>query len=209
MKPGLFIVLEGIDGSGKGVQMNRLHDYIKSLSKYNDVLTTHEPWGNDEIKRILREEKDAYSSAEKVLELFLKDRANHLEKLIKPALRNGVHVICDRYSLSTFAYQNAQGVAFDYIRKKHEEMGIINPDITYLLNISLKTSLDRVRKRGGSLEKFEKDKEFVQKVIENYLKLTEHPLNSETQRIFGAVKVINGEYPEEKVFEEIKRVLID
>lgn len=203
MKRGLFIVFEGPDGSGKGSQMNKLHDYIKELSKYNDVLTTHEPWGNDEIKRILREEKDAYSSAEKVLELFVKDRKNHLENLIKPALEKGVFVICDRYALSTFAYQSAQGVDLECIKRKHEETNLIKPDITYLLSVGLKTALERIGKRGDPKEKFEEE-QFMQKVINNYSSLG-HSLGEHNWSSLGKIEMIDGEMSKEHVFEKIKK----
>lgn len=206
MKMGLFIVIEGPDGSGKTSQVNRLHNYIKFLSKYNDVLTTHEPWKNDELKRILKTEKDAYSSAEKLLDLFVgKDRKSHLCHLINPVLEEGVITISDRYLLSTYTYQQIQGVDFETIRKKHQMEGIIVPDITFLLDIDLETALERIKKRGLVAEKFEKEG-FLKKTIEKYREVAVMSKEKEMEKILGRIEIIDGRKTEEEVFGQIKEI---
>ncbi len=206
MKRGLFIVIEGPDGSGKSNQINRLHKYIKFLSKYNDVLTTHEPWKNEELKKILREEKDAYSSAEKSLELFIKDRKSHLCHLINPLLDVGGIIISDRYILSTYAYQQTQGVDFEKIWKKHQVENIMVPDLTFLLDINLETALERIRKRGEIPEKFEIDKEFIQRNIDKYRELAVMSKDKGIEKILGRIEIIDGRKYKKEVFEQIKKI---
>lgn len=206
MERGLFISIEGIDGSGKSSQINRLHDYIKSLSKYNDVLTTHEPWKNEKIKKILKEEKNVYSSAEKLVELFVKDRAEHCYHLIQPVLNKKGFVISDRYMLSTYAYQQAQGINFETILERHQLENIIIPDLTFLLDINAETAFERMKKRGTSLEKFEREKEFVQALICQYKNLAEMSKDKRMEKILGKIEIIDGGKSEEKVFEQIKKI---
>lgn len=204
MKRGLFIVFEGIDGSGKSSQINRLHNYIKTLSKYNNILTTREPWRDEEIKKILKEEKDSYSSGEKIMSLFVKDRANHLSKLINPTLEQETIVISDRYLLSTYAYQQTQGVKFEKIKEQHQLEKIIIPDLTFLIDIDLKTAKERIKKRGESCEKFEINSRFIQENILQYEKLAQKSKEKGMEEILGKIEIINGRNSEEEVFEELK-----
>ncbi len=198
-KKGLFIVLEGIDGSGTTTQINFLHREIKSLSKYLDVLTTHEPWKSDEIKRMLKNSKDAYSDGKKMTELYVKDREYHVRDLIIPNIQKEVIVLCDRYSLSTFAYQGSQGVDYETIKKISAHAGIIKPDLTFLLDVDYETARRRIEQRGDALEKFERNKKFTQRLIGKYRKLMQE------EDIFGKVIIINGNNSMKKVTEDIAR----
>ena len=113
VKKGIFLVFEGIDGAGTSSQLIRLMGHIEDKNKYQDVLRTHEPWKNEEIKKRLREEKDAYSHVKIMSKLFVNDRIIHSFNLIEPNIKLGVLVLCDRYSMSTCAYQTAQGADMD------------------------------------------------------------------------------------------------
>jgi len=99
------------------------------------VLRTHEPWKSSEIKRKLETEKDAYSGAEEIAELHVEDRARHTQKLIRPNLRAGAVVLCSRYTLSTCAYQWAQGLSLSKLLEMHEHRGILIPDVTFFLDV--------------------------------------------------------------------------
>ena len=108
---GLFIVLEGIDGTGKSSHAKRLASYFSSLGR--EVVLSREPtdgpWG--------RKLRDSASTGRlepaEELEYFLRDRREHVEKLIRPALAEGKVVILDRYYFSTMAYLGAR--AFDHL----------------------------------------------------------------------------------------------
>ena len=105
MVKGVFIVLDGMDGSGKSEMVKLLHNYLFSKSKRYRILTTREPTNGTfgkEIRNILVNEKDPNVNAEKLLELFVNDREEHLENTIIPFLKKSNEhevniVICDRY----------------------------------------------------------------------------------------------------------------
>ncbi len=189
-RKGLFIVLEGIDGSGTTTQTNLLHDHLKELSKYNDVLTTREPWKNEEIEQRLREDKDAYSGGKEMASLYVDDRRRHQEELIIPKLEKNVIVISDRHMLSTFAYQHTQGVPYKDLVQLHNNAGIIRPDVIFFLDVDFETAHKRVRGRGGDLEKFEKDPGFVRNLIENYRILVE--IGVRRPKLFGEIREIGS-----------------
>lgn len=205
MKKGKFIVLEGIDGSGTTTQTNLLHDYIKSLSKHNDVLTTHEPWRSEEIKRRLSEERDAYSNGEKLTQLYVLDRLEHFRGLILPNLEKGVFVISDRYHLSTYGYQHTQGVDLKIIEDLHKKHMIPNPDVTILLDVDIYSALRRLRKRGEPLEKFEGNLDFTKRLIDNYREIAGRAeINGD---LIGRTKILNGNKGIEEVAQDIRSVL--
>ena len=185
-KRGLFVVLEGIDGAGTSTQLPLLDSYIKRRSKYNDVLGTHEPRRNKEIERRLSGDKDAFSEGLEMAELYILDRAEHTRKLINPVLDVGVFVLCDRYKMSTCAYQWTQGVELNKLFEMHKGLGILTPDITFYLDVDFGTAGERIQKRGEPKEKFEQE-EFMKKLIENYRVLVQN-----YPQEFGRVVVING-----------------
>lgn len=200
----LFIVFEGIDGSGKGTQIHKLMSHIDFLSKYHDTMKTHEPWKDSEIKRRLKEEYAEQGSALELAKLFIGDRKRHLDELIFPALKQGVFVVCDRYAMSTCAYQATQGADMTALVDLHRIAKISAPDITFLLDVAPEVARERISKRKEELEKFEKcSPEFRKRLIDNYLLLADRA-NSEYNDVLGKVFYINGNNCQSKVFEEIK-----
>ena len=126
----LFIVLDGLDGSGKGEMIKRLEEYL-SKKKNLKILVTKEPtdgiYGKS-IREILRNEKDPKAGAEKCLTLFVKDREEHLEKEIEPFLKEDDHiVICDRYYYSTMAFQHTQGIEMEEIIAENKLLFVLSP----------------------------------------------------------------------------------
>ena len=173
MQKGLFIVFDGIDGCGKSTQVWKTAKYLSDKSKYNHIVVTREPYKNTEIRKILFEEEDPYTQARKLAQLYVeKDRMPHVDELIKPSLEKGFHVVSDRYSTATFAYQQAQGIAFDELIKMN--YGIPIPDITFLVNVPVKTAVERMKndRTRKAEQKFEKNIEFLEKVRQNYIDLT-------------------------------------
>lgn len=196
-KRGMFVVFEGIDGSGKGTQIINLAGHIKSLDKYRDIILTHEPWRSEEIKIKLREDKEAYSEGIKMAGLYVNDRINHSEE-INSRLDEGYFVLCDRYKLSTCAYQWTQGVDLYRLLKMHEDARILTPDLNIFLDVSAKTALERTAQRDYK-EKFE-DWKFQKNLIAHY-----HSLISrrDAKSLFGEIINVNGRDSVKGVAEKI------
>ena len=162
---GLFLVLEGIDGSGKSVQARLL---VRRLEKQElDVLLTQEPtdgpWGR-RYRSWARGDSEA--SAEEVAHFFIEDRREHVEGVIRPALERGCVVVCDRYSPSTLAYQAAQGLDRAELAARHREFPV--PDLVIWLRVPVALALERLGERVE--ERFEK-REFLERVDSEYAKL--------------------------------------
>lgn len=192
----MFIVFEGIDGCGKSTQMNILAKYLFELNKYNNVVMTREPYKQREIRKILRQDEDPYSQKEKLTELYINDRKEHINDLIKPSLERNIVVISDRYKYSTICYQAAQGQDINKLIKMHENMPL--PDFVFVIDLPAEIAAERMKKETRNEQKFEKDISFLEKVRQKYLKMKE---------IFPDEKIIiiNGENSVEQIFEEIKK----
>ncbi|MBI5229299.1 dTMP kinase [Candidatus Micrarchaeota archaeon] len=197
---GRFIVFEGMDGCGKGENTKRLASFLFDRSKeYDFIVVTHEPtYGKHgvQIRKLLKSETDPYRSADKLLELYVKDRIEHLKEVITPSLKEGAMVICDRYKYSTLAFQQTQGIPLEKIIKMHDGMPV--PDVVFILDIPPEGALERLRERTA-VEKFEK-LEFMKKLRENYLKLVD-------QLPKEKIVVINASKSRESVFESIVKKL--
>ena len=145
-KRGIFIVIEGIDGTGKSTLASGLQNAMSDRGL--DVLRTFEPtdgkWGT-----MLRNSFTGASrlSLEEELDLFHKDRREHIADVIKPALEQGKNVICDRYYLSTMAYQGARGMDMNKIRKINEAFAL-PPDLVLMLELPVADAIERIT--GGA-----------------------------------------------------------
>ena len=154
MTTAKFITFEGGDGSGKTTQLSRTVDWLKSQGK--DVLQTFEPGDTalgKEIRRLLLSGEHTPVPVTELL-LFLADRAQHVEKVIKPALAAGKWVVCDRYTDSTLAYQLA-GRALEDTQTLRDmlawaECGL-SPDVTIWLDLPVEDAALRMQEResGG------------------------------------------------------------
>jgi dTMP kinase len=200
MKRGRFIVFEGIDGCGKGTQFSMLANYLYKLNKYNHIIMTREPWKDREIRKILSKDEPAEQQAEKLAELFVKDRKEHVSELIIPSLRKGIDVISDRYALSTICYQQAQGMSLEKLKGMHA--GVLVPDVIFILDLPAEAARKRMKKDvRGREQKFEKSVEFQEKVRQNFLK---------TPRTMGGnIIVINGNQKPDEVHAEVIRAFND
>jgi len=199
---GLFVVFEGIDGSGEDTQLDILYKTIKSWDKYQNILATHEPTkSREEIKKKLEKETDPYSNAEEMTELYIEDRREHTYELLMPNIRAGVIVLCSRYKMSTCAYQQAQGIPLDKLLKMQSDRGIIKPDLTFFLDVSGDVAEERRRGRNAPREKFEL-REFMDKASANYQGLYE--LSRKNPKLFGRVIKIDGNPKIEVVAKSIE-----
>ncbi|MEE2624053.1 MAG: dTMP kinase [Verrucomicrobiota bacterium] len=150
--PGLLIVLEGIDGTGKSTQAGLL---AKSLRQEGHrVMLSREPTDGPFGRRLRESATSGRLSPEEELQLFHQDRREHVEKVIDPALQGGEIVILDRYYFSTMAYQGVRGFDPGEIRRINEEFAP-RPDLLLLLDLSLDTALERIGVRDGRGNEFE------------------------------------------------------
>lgn len=185
---GFFITFEGIEGSGKSTQMEMLRRYLADRGA--DVLTLREPGGTllgEKVRELILKEWD--EPVEPMAELFLYEacRAQVVANVIRPALKSGRTVVCDRFTDSTLAYQGyARGLDLDAIRYMNDRAtGGLVPDLTVLIDLAPEAGLARVGGRGGREDRLEKESVlFHKKVREGYLKIAE----SESSR----VRVVDG-----------------
>jgi len=200
MVKGVFIVVDGLDGSGKSEIVKLLHNYIFSKSKKYRILTTREPTSGKygkEVRSILTNEIDPKINSEKMLELFIKDREDHLRNTILPFLnKSNDHeaniVISDRYYYSTIAFQATQGLDMNMLVEINKEF--LKPEIAFILDIKPSMALERIKTRKK--EKFEQI-EFMNKLRERFLELPKFLKDN--------ITIIDASKNLEDVFEEIKK----
>ena len=147
----MFITLEGTEGSGKSTVLNRLKDWL--MEQGHGVVLTREP-GGSRLGRTLRSilldisNKDLTGEAE--LFLYLADRAQHVRQVIKPALDEGMLVLCDRYADSTVVYQGYGRGLDPKLLHRFNEVAVqgLWPDLTLLLDIDPEIGLKRAMSRN-------------------------------------------------------------
>ena len=150
----MFIVFEGIDGVGKSTQVELLKNHF--LEQGMKVTTSFEPT-NGQYGSLLRKSAtrpEGRYSLEEEIELFLKDRKEHIETLIKPALQRDEVVILDRYYYSNMAYQGARGMNPQEIKEQNEAF-CLTPDLVLILTLPLEDALQRIGLRDGEGDAFE------------------------------------------------------
>ena len=199
MHRGLFITFEGADGCGKTTQIRLLDEYLRAKGK--TTILTREPGAKGlgvKLREILLNyEGEVSPNCESFL--FLADRAQHVDCIIKPALKEGKIVLCDRHTDSTAAYQGyGRGINLDEIKKLNEiAVSGLKPDLTIVFDIDIETSLSRVGNEKDRMESA--GVEFFNRVRNGYLEIAKQ----EPER----VKVIDANNNIERVFEDTKKVL--
>ena len=179
MNRGIFITIEGVEGVGKSTNIEFIKQYLGNLNI--DYLVTREPGGTllaENIRDLLLSIGD--DSPVELCELLLifSARAQHIEKVIEPALKGGTWVICDRFTDATYAYQGGgRGMNAKLISELETMVqGSLRPDLTIILDLDPETGLSRARDRG-ELDRFEREHiQFFTKVREVYLQIaTNYP----------------------------------
>jgi dTMP kinase len=192
---GRFIVLEGIDGSGKSEQARRLAAWLESRGLA--VTSTREPtdgtWGRT-YRSWARGEFEA--GPDEVLHWFLSDRREHVAQVILPALARGDVVVCDRYRDSTRAYQAAQGIDRARLRELFASAEFPEPDLVLWLRVPVATALARMG--GAAEERFERA-DFLFRVDAEYERLGLVPIDASG----------DADEVERKVRARLERVLGD
>jgi dTMP kinase len=209
--PGTFITFEGIDGSGKSTQLRLLHNFLRA-NGWNP-LVTREPGGTPVGVRLRAALLDATEEVDPLTELlvFAADRAQHVRRVIRPALEAGQVVISDRYADATIAYQGGgRGFPPELIAEiVFLATEGLKPDLTVLFDVSIEESTHRTTRRSTGKNSANKagrdrldieDAAFHTRVREAYLVIA----NAEPERI----KVIDASGPVEQTHERVKDVIV-
>jgi dTMP kinase len=149
---GLFITFEGVEGSGKSTQARALAERLRARG--NAVILTREPGGTplgDRIRDILLDLGERGMLAETELFLYLASRAEHVARVIVPALERGDVVISDRFGDASVAYQGGgRELGASLVESLNEvATGCVKPDVTFLLDLEPEQGLERLSRRGG------------------------------------------------------------
>jgi dTMP kinase len=177
-----FITFEGGEGSGKSTQIKKIADLL--TQKNIPHLLTREPGGTEigtEIRNILLHQKNHTLSPVAELMLYAADRAQHVEEMIRPALKEGKIVLCDRFADATVAYQGyGRKLDLELIAQLNEiaTQGV-KPDLTFLLDIPVEIGLSRAKKRLAQEKSHEgrleaEAVEFHERVRRGYLDLAKN-----------------------------------
>ena len=167
MPEGVFIVIEGIDGTGKSTQAKRLGEWFTAQGR--EVVLSREPTAGPWGKMVRESGETGRLSPEDELQYFLNDRRQHVDELIAPSLAAGKVVILDRYYFSTMAYQGARGFDPAEIRRKNEAFAPV-PDLLLIMDLEVDIALGRIGARGDSANEFEK-RENLERCREIFLSL--------------------------------------
>ena len=207
MRRGLFFTLEGLDGSGKTTQINRLAAWLKKRG--HDAVVTRQPGGTatgDRIRALVLDSRSTNLAPMAEMALMFADRAQAIAEVIEPALAAGRIVLCDRFTDSTEAYQGGgRQLGSEAVLELHRLLcSNLQPDLTLLLLPGLEASLERARRRnqhtadenGADENRFEQEQEaFYRRVWQKYLEIA--------AREPARVVLIEGDLSIDEVHEQI------
>lgn len=200
-KAGKFITLEGVDGAGKSTHIPWIAERLRAGNR--EVVLTREPGGTPLAEKlralVLAESMDPLSETL----LMFAARADHVRKVIAPALARGAWVVCDRFTDATLAYQGAgKGVAVERIRQLAQAVHPgLSPDQTLIFDCPYEVSRSRLSNSGRELDRFEaEERAFFDRVRAAYRQLAD----SEP----GRVRLLDGSQSPEKVKVAIENILI-
>jgi dTMP kinase len=201
---GIFITVEGIEGVGKSTQVKLIADYLRSRDQ--SVIEAREPGGTvvgELIREVVLNKVPAKMAPTTELLLMFAARAEHLDKVIYPALAAGHWVVSDRFTDASYAYQGAgRGIAQSRIAILEDYVqGSLRPDLTLLLDAPVDIALARANHRGVA-NRFEEDEDlrFFEAVREGYLELA---------RIYrDRFRVVDATQPIGKLMDQIRGYLM-
>ena len=205
----MFITLEGVEGSGKSTQLGNIRAFLQERGL--TVVVTREPGGTDigrTVRSILLNPDNREMDALTELFLYEADRAEHVRKIIAPALSAGKTVLCDRFFDATMVYQGyARGLDLEEIRRIHRFiLGNLRPDLTILLDLPPEIGLARAwaqidkGNRTGAESRFEKEAlDFHRKIRAGYLDIARH----ESERFC----IVDAEQDAAAVRRDIKKAI--
>jgi dTMP kinase len=187
---GRFISFEGLDGSGKSTQLEKL---ARSLRAHGlSVTVTREPGGTtagEKIREVLLHSGTAGLSPFTEMALMFASRAQHIHEVILPALAEGQIVLCDRFTDSTEAYQGGgRKLGSKAVLQLHEILcGNLQPDLTILLDNEIAFSLERARRRNRK-HKAGRSEKTSEKSLEKAAEKDENRFEQESRAFFGRVR---------------------
>ena len=195
---GYFISFEGIDGSGKSTQIQKLARFLETLGF--DVIITREPGGSvggEEIRNLLLQGNVDRWSAETEILLFTAARRDHLERIILPAIEDDKIVICDRFTDSTRMYQGMRGPNLrNLVDMLNEKIINCDPDLTIIIDINPQISLERAKSRKNAEERFEDfGIEMQLKMRNGFIELA--------KEFSSRIEVVNGQQSVDKLAKDI------
>ncbi|HVR48035.1 MAG TPA: dTMP kinase [Candidatus Binatia bacterium] len=196
----MFVVVEGIEGSGKSTLVSGLAARLKAEKK--NVVVTREPGGTrlgDAVRRVFL---DRSLTIEPLAEAFLVNaaRAQHVEEVIRPALAADGIVLCDRFTDSTLAYQGyGRGTDLDLLRALCDfATGGVEPDVVLLVDLPVADARARLRDRPDAPDRIEsEDDAFHERVRRGFLEIARHPRH----------RVLDGSLSPERLLDEALRQL--
>jgi dTMP kinase len=168
---GLFVTLEGVDGAGKSSHLEYIADAMRASGR-RQVIVTREPGGTDLAERLRAAILSEPMSPLTETLLAFAARADHVAKVIRPALEAGTSVVCDRFTDATLAYQGAgKGVSAELIARLAQAAHPgLAPDRTLVFDCPYEISRERLAKTGRALDRFEReDRAFYERVRGAYL----------------------------------------
>ena len=190
---GKFITVEGIEGAGKSSNLPFIQAFLETAGK--PLTVTREPGGTplgEGIRRLLLEGQGEGMTPTTELLLMFAARAEHLHRVIQPALDSGRWVLCDRFTDATYAYQGGgRGIPPRHIAELESFVqGPVRPDLTLLFDVPVNTGLARARGRSDP-DRFEQQAvDFFERVRETYLRLAAEQPNR--YRIIDAREPLDG-----------------
>ena len=200
MPEGMFITLEGIEGSGKTTQAELLKEYL--VSNGMDVVLTREPGGSpigEKIRRILLDPSNTAMAPLAELFLYEASRTQHVREVIRPAMDNGNWVICDRFYDASTAYQGyGRGIDTKTVVELNlVATGGLKPDLTIVLDVPVSDGLKRL---GQDLDRIEGETmEFHQQVREGYQEIA----RDDPDR----VRLVDGTGSPEETFNQVRIIV--
>ena len=202
--PKGFLVIDGVNGAGKGTLIRRISDYLEE--KKLQYLLTRQPGGTyvgKEIRRLLLENTAEKLTPLSEILLFSADRSQHVERVIRPSLGDGKLVVCDRYYYSTVAFQGyGRGYDLDQIHSITKlAVGDMKPDLLVLLDLDPEIGLARTRKRDSDeRDNFEAEEiDFHRRLRKGFLELAEE--------CEEPVVVVDASPSPEEVWEKVKDIV--
>lgn len=195
-----FLTLEGVDGAGKSSHIEFIADAVRARGAH--VVVTREPGGTDLAEK-LREVILGQSMAPNLETLLVfAARADHVAKVVQPALKAGHYVICDRFTDATYAYQGGgNGVSRELIDRLADVAHPgLKPHRTLVFDCPYEVASQRLKKTGKQLDRFEReDRAFFERVRGTYLELAKAEP--------GRVRVIDASRDAAAVREQLKKAL--